>query len=66
MTQLSTAQVATVLGITPARVIQLANDGKIPCEVTPLGRLYDPKAIEKIRREREKNPPKGGRPKANR
>ncbi len=39
--QLTRAQVATRLGLSPERVRQLTVDGRLACTQTPLGRLYD-------------------------
>jgi len=37
---LTTAQAAEVLGASPAHVRRLVARGALPCEETPLGRLY--------------------------
>jgi excisionase family DNA binding protein len=51
---LSPSQVARLLGVSSQRVIQLANEGKLPCERTPLGRLFDRVDVERLARERAK------------
>lgn len=50
---LTTAQVARQLGLSQQQVIRLARAGVLKHERTPLGRLYDPKGVEKVRVERE-------------
>jgi len=50
---LTPATVARMLGVTPCRVRQLVEQGKLACEWTPLGRLIDPQSVEKLARERE-------------
>jgi len=50
---LTPATAARLLGVTPCRVRQLIQEGKLVCERTPLGRLIDPASVEKLARERE-------------
>lgn len=50
---LSTTQAARVLGLSPLRVVQLADAGALRTERTALGRLYDPASVEALRAERE-------------
>lgn len=52
-TGMTGSQVARRLGVTPQRVIQLANAGRIEHVRTPHGRLYDPVDVERFARERE-------------
>lgn len=52
---LTTGQVARQLGVSPTRVVQLANYGRLPCVRLGNGtRLFDPDAVqaEVVRRER--------------
>lgn len=49
---LTTSQVAKILDVTGRRVVQLAEDGAISFERTPLGRLYDADDVARIARER--------------
>ena len=52
---LEIGDVAKALGVTPARVRDLANEGRLPiAALTPRGtRLFEPAAIEIVRRQRE-------------
>lgn len=50
--QLTTSQAAKVIGVSGRRVVQLADSGKLVCERTPLGRLYDAADVERVARER--------------
>lgn len=54
--QLSTTQAARELGVSSVYVRKLANEGRIPVEVTPLGRLYDADAVHALAVERSKTP----------
>ena len=49
---LSPAQAARVLGVTPQRVRQMTNEGRLRCQWTPLGRMIDFAAVEALRTER--------------
>jgi DNA-binding transcriptional MerR regulator len=49
---LTPSQTARRLGISKARVLQLNNQGLLPALRTPLGRLFDPKDVERFARER--------------
>jgi hypothetical protein len=49
MAQLTTSQVARQLGITPTRVLQLVRAGRIACEETPLGRLFDQAEVQRVK-----------------
>lgn len=53
---LETGQAALVLRVSPFRVRQLADDGTLPVAMrTATGRrLFDPAAVEQLRRERER------------
>lgn len=44
---------AKLLGISPERVNQLARAGELRFVQTPLGRLYEPEEVERLRRIRE-------------
>ena len=46
---LTPAQAAAVIGVTPKRVIQIANAGRLACIRTPLGRLFVPAEVEAYR-----------------
>jgi excisionase family DNA binding protein len=50
--RLSVIQVAHRLNLTPERIRQLANAGKIPYERTTLGRLFRPEDVEAFVQER--------------
>lgn len=52
-TGITTKETATRLGLSAARIIQLANQGKLKYERTPLGRLYDAEDVERLRLERD-------------
>lgn len=43
-------QAAHMLGLSPQRVRQLANAGRLAYERTALGRLIDPASVEALRR----------------
>lgn len=49
---LTTSQVAKILDVTGRRVVQLAEDGEIAFERTPLGRLYDAADVARLASER--------------
>jgi hypothetical protein len=51
--RLATAEVARRLGLTPARVRQIAATGALTYETTPLGRLFDGRSVETLRTARE-------------
>ena len=52
-TLLTTGQAARLLGISPTRVHQLIQAGKLePAQRTPLGMLFDRAVIEKLAAER--------------
>jgi len=53
MEGMTTGQVARRLGLSEARIGQLARAGRLPFRQTPLGRLFDRDAIEEIARARE-------------
>ena len=48
----SPAQAAARLGVTPTRVRQLLDEGRIGCVRTNLGRLVNPADIERLAAER--------------
>jgi len=50
---LTPTQVARALSLSGQRVHQLIAEGKLACLVTPLGRLFDVREVERLRRERE-------------
>jgi DNA-binding transcriptional MerR regulator len=52
--KLRTGQVAERWGITPQHVASMAREGILPCEMTPLGRLYDAEVIERLTKERRR------------
>ena len=54
MSGLTTGQVARRLQISESRVVQLAREGKIEHEMTPLGRLYDADDVERLAAERQR------------
>ena len=51
---LSPAQAARVLDVTPSRIRQLMQSGALEYVRTPLGRLVDSAAVERLRLERER------------
>ena len=51
--ELTTKETAQRLDLSAARVIQLANQGKLKYERTPLGRLFDAEDVERLRVERD-------------
>jgi DNA-binding transcriptional MerR regulator len=53
---LETGRAARLLGISPFRVRQLADAGTLPVALRTAGgeRLFDPAAVEQLRRERER------------
>lgn len=52
VTELSVTQAARVLALSPDRVRQLADAGRLPCRRTPLGRLFDVADVDRLARER--------------
>jgi hypothetical protein len=50
---LTPSQAAVILGVTPLRVRQLANEGKLPTVWTPLGRLFTRADVESLKALRE-------------
>jgi len=53
---LTPAQAARHLGVTPAMVRYWAKHGRVDCQMTPLGRLFDPESVERLRRSRSTDP----------
>ncbi|MND07752.1 hypothetical protein D3C83_299630 [compost metagenome] len=51
---LRTGQVAQRLGVSPQRVLQLVEEGRISATMTPLGRLYEVAAVDALCEERQK------------
>ncbi len=49
---LTRGQVATRLAISPERVRQLTLAGRLPCTLTPLGRLYREADVQSLAEER--------------
>jgi excisionase family DNA binding protein len=49
---LSTSQAAHVLGVSEARIRQMANDGTLECQTTPLGRLFSMEAVKALKESR--------------
>ncbi|WP_445185549.1 MerR family transcriptional regulator [Pseudonocardia sp. Cha107L01] len=47
-TPLTRNQVARRLGLSPERIRQLSNAGRLQCTRTPLGRLYDEAEVERF------------------
>ena len=58
----SPAQAATRLGVTPTRVRQLLDEGRIGYVRTALGRLVNPADLERLRAERAAAHSQGERP----
>ncbi len=54
MGELAVGEVAKELGVSPQRVRQLADEGKLPARRGPYGvRLFSREAVERLARERE-------------
>lgn len=53
MSSLTTSETARKLEVSSARVRQLVREGKLEATETPLGKLYDPKEVERLAKERE-------------
>jgi hypothetical protein len=53
---LSRQEAAKRLDVSPLRIDQLGASGKLCFVATSLGKLYDPDAVETLRREREQRP----------
>jgi excisionase family DNA binding protein len=51
-TLLTPGQAARLLNLSPQRVRQMADEGRLPCDRTPLGRLFPAEAVEALARER--------------
>jgi hypothetical protein len=51
-TMLTCTQAAHTLGVSEGRVRALARGGRLACLVSPLGRLYDPEDVARLRSER--------------
>lgn len=49
---LSTAQAARMLDRSTDRVRQLVRAGRLPAQMTPLGRLYDRRDVERLAAQR--------------
>jgi excisionase family DNA binding protein len=49
---LTPAEVGRRLGITPQRVVQLANDRRLACTMTRFGRLFDLADVEDFEHQR--------------
>ena len=52
MADMTTAEAARVLGVTPATVRAMARDGKLRAKQTPYGRLFAERDVERLRQER--------------
>jgi predicted site-specific integrase-resolvase len=52
-TLLTPSQAARILGMSPQGVVLLARKGKLPCQTTPLGRLFDANQVEQLANERQ-------------
>jgi DNA-binding transcriptional MerR regulator len=52
----TSSQAARELGVSPERVRQLAKEGRLAAIDTPLGRLFDPADVERLRLERKGQP----------
>jgi excisionase family DNA binding protein len=50
---LSPSQAARELGVSPQWVVALTKAGRLPCQMTPLGRLIPAEDVERLREERE-------------
>lgn len=53
---LSGNEAARLARLSPERIRQLADDGRLPYFWTPLGKLYERADIERLRLERERAP----------
>lgn len=51
--RLSIGQVARLLNVSTTRVEQLADQGRLDFERTPLGRLFDAGSVRRLAQERE-------------
>ena len=49
---LTPSQAARELGLTPQRVVQLADAGRLDCVRSPLGRLFDRRDVARLVAER--------------
>ena len=62
---LTTGDVARLLGLSNARVQQFVQDGRLrPVAVTPLGRIFDPAAVEAFAAQRQTQKQERGVPPA--
>lgn len=50
--RLGPSEAARVLGMSPQNVKRLAAEGKLPAELTPLGRLFKRSDVERLAAER--------------
>jgi excisionase family DNA binding protein len=50
---LTPAQAARLVGVTPDRLRQLSDTGKLPATRTPLGRLFARADVERLRQQRQ-------------
>lgn len=55
LTHLTTAEAARRLNLTRQGLLLLVNKGQVACLRTPLGHLFDPVEIERVRRARLKS-----------
>lgn len=51
--RMSNGQAARAIGVSAQYLGRLAAEGRIECEVTPIGRLYRRDVVEQFRQERE-------------
>ena len=59
MTSLTPSQAARLLNLSPRRVTQLHDEGRIHATFTPLGRLFDLDEVERFALERESTHARG-------
>lgn len=58
--EMTRGQVAHFLGLSPERIRQLTQAGKLRCRTTPLGRLYDTRSVLALAERRTRETPAPG------
>ena len=57
--ELTTSQAAALAAVSAQTIVQWANSGRLPCRMTPLGRLFDRTDVERLAAARELGPARG-------